>query len=141
MPNKEDLIRLAEESFPAHYRSMRRRNPDMKLPQKKRKKNFPKVLEMEVRTVSKEWEEGGEKINGSYKEIIFTVRINRGIYKVKGFCYDDDVDADCFFYSEAPEGARKFAKLFAAHLIYNVMSEQNLSIDDWEYLPRSADSD
>lgn len=128
MPTKQFIFQRAIASFPEHYEYFIKKNPHLKLP-----KNFttPSVTDLEVDYVNKEY--------GTAIEIHLTVKkkVQREniTFWLRGVCFSDEADADCVFFSGGPGTLRKFARIFAAHLIFNILSEHNIDITDWNNLP------
>jgi len=124
MLSKQFFLRKAKAGFPEYYEDFIKKNPQYKLPDNY---DLPLVIELRVDYIDKK--------HGTAIEIFLTAWRKGKTYLLRGACFSDEFDADCIFFQGGPEAMRKFARIFAAHLIYNVMSEHNISVEEWNELP------
>lgn len=123
MKTKSELLKKANEEFPEYWKFMRKANPDMRLPAWE---TFPTVMQMTVGTITHEY--------GTEASLILEVRTESGeTLQLSGVSFTNHWDSSCDFSGVSSEH-KTFAEVFATNLIFNIMSDANIEIEEWQDL-------
>lgn len=123
MTSKSELLRRANEEFPAHWDFLRSENPSMRLPARE---SFPTVTRMTVGEVTHRF--------GTEATLTLDVRCGGELFQLKGVSFENDNDTTCQF-SEGPQELRQCLEHFAINLIFNLLCDEGLNIEEWQPLP------
>ncbi|MDO8469879.1 MAG: hypothetical protein Q7S84_02545 [bacterium] len=124
MKTKSELLKKANEEFPAYWKFLREANPHMRLPARE---TFPTVLGMTVGEITHEY--------GTEASLVLEVKTEEGeTLQLTGASFENHHDTTCEFTRDSKE-LKQFADEFASNLIFNIMCEERIELAAWQGLP------
>jgi hypothetical protein len=124
LKSKTEILDRANREFSEHWKFLRKANPRMRLPDRE---TFPTVSNMTIGEISHEF--------GTEAELTLEIKTEEGeVLQLKGACFDSHHDSSCEFVG-IPRDLKEFADAFALNLLFNILCEERLELEDWQNLP------